>query len=49
MQHGSNPTNADSDDAAIYEIAHRLHLVLGDLVDDVTFVALVDAVAGVTQ
>ncbi len=36
-------------DAAIDEIASHLRLILGDLVDDLTFVDLVNAVAGVTS
>ena len=49
MKHDSNPARATMDDAAIDEIAARLHLILGDLVDDVTFNDLVNAVAGITE
>ena len=37
------------DDAAIDELASLLHLILGDLVDDITSSALVDAAAGRTS
>ena len=49
MKHVSNPIHANRDDAAIDELAAELHLILGDLVDDITFAGLVDAVAGITQ
>ena len=48
-KHDTNPARATMDDAAIDEIAARLNLILGDLVDDVTFNDLVNAVAGITQ
>ncbi len=48
MEYGSAHPRNSSDDAAIDELASRLHL-LGDLVDDLTFVDLVNAVAGATS
>ena len=48
MEYGSaHPRN--SSDAAIDDLAAKLHLILGDLVDDLIFVDLVNAAAGVTS
>ena len=49
MKHDSNPARATMDDAAIDELASRLNLVLGDLVDDITFTDLVNDLAGINQ
>ncbi len=49
MHSDSNHARANMDDAAIDVLAAELHLILGDLVDDLTFVDLVHAVAGITS
>jgi hypothetical protein len=42
MNTASNPARTTMDELAVDELAAELHLILGDLVDDLTFAALVD-------